>query len=109
MAAAPAPSALSRFINHPAGPRTIFFWAPLMKWALVIAGLADLKRPADKLSVSQSVSLAATGTIWSRYATVITPVNYSLMFVNIFVAGTGFYQLFRIWDWRRGQENKVAA
>jgi hypothetical protein len=25
--------------DHPAGPQTIFFWAPLMKWSLVIAGL----------------------------------------------------------------------
>lgn len=43
-----------KFINHPAGPKTIFFWAPLMKWGLVIAGLGDLKRPANQLSVSQS-------------------------------------------------------
>lgn len=43
-----------KFINHAAGPKTIFFWAPLMKWGLVIAGLGDLKRPANQLSVSQS-------------------------------------------------------
>jgi hypothetical protein len=28
---------------------------------LVIAGIADLKRPVDKLSVTQTVALAATG------------------------------------------------
>ena len=37
------------------GPKTVFFWAPLMKWCLVAAGLKDLNRPADKLSVSQNV------------------------------------------------------
>ena len=37
------------------GPKTVFFWAPFMKWCLVAAGLKDLSRPADKLSVSQNV------------------------------------------------------
>ncbi|ELU36947.1 hypothetical protein AG1IA_09023 [Rhizoctonia solani AG-1 IA] len=59
-------------------PKTVFFWAPLMKWCLVAAGLKDLSRPPDKLSVSQNVALAGTGFIWVRYSLVITPVNYSL-------------------------------
>ena len=46
--------------------RTIFFWAPLAKWGLVAAGLKDLGRPAEKLSTSQNVALAATGFIWVR-------------------------------------------
>ncbi|CAG8572873.1 18309_t:CDS:2, partial [Dentiscutata erythropus] len=79
------------------GPKTVFFWAPLMKWALVIAGLSDLKRPPEKLSVSQSIALTATGVIWSRYSTQIIPINYALMSVNVFVAGTGITQLVRIW------------
>lgn len=37
------------------GPKTVFFWAPLMKWCLVAAGVKDLSRPADKLSISQNV------------------------------------------------------
>ncbi|KAG0723131.1 Mitochondrial pyruvate carrier 2 [Chionoecetes opilio] len=53
--------------NHPAGPKTVFFWAPSFKWGLVIAGLGDLTRPAEKLSFSQSAALAATGTIWSSF------------------------------------------
>lgn len=39
--------------NHPAGPKTVFFWAPTIKWCLVAAGLADLARPANKLSAYQ--------------------------------------------------------
>lgn len=81
--------------KHPAGPQTVFFWAPLFKWGLVIAGIGDLSRPADKLSVPQSGALAATGIIWSRYSLVIIPKNYSLFSVNIFVAITGLYQLSR--------------
>jgi hypothetical protein len=73
----------------------------MMKWCLVIAGVKDLSRPADKLSLSQNlgelfrhstgtglaersalVALAATGFIWVRYSLVITPVNYSLAAVR---------------------------
>ena len=101
--------------KHPAGPQTIFFWAPLMKWvnlniilfnllffqqffnfqSLVIAGLGDLRRPASKLSATQSASLAATGFVWSRYSLVIIPKNWSLFLVNFFVGMTGLYQLMK--------------
>jgi hypothetical protein len=79
----------------------------MMKWALVAAGVSDLKRPAEKLSVSQNlgasflliiypwstrnllittrnyfIALAATGTIWVRYSLVIIPINYSLAAVS---------------------------
>ena len=91
-------------VHSSTGPKTVFFWAPLMKWCLVIAGLKDLSRPADKLSVSQNVgsylspmlgstlvidytlllvALAATGFIWVRYSLVITPINYSLAAVRL--------------------------
>ncbi|KAG8681470.1 Mitochondrial pyruvate carrier 2 [Ceratobasidium sp. 395] len=73
----------------------------MMKWCLVGAGLKDLSRPADKLSVSQNTALAATGFIWVRYSFVIIPVNYSLAAVNFFVGASGLTQLYRIWDYRR--------
>ncbi|CAO1629602.1 unnamed protein product [Parajaminaea phylloscopi] len=91
------------FMNHPAGPKTVFFWAPMMKWCLVAAGLKDLQRPAEKLSLSQNAALAATGMIWVRYSLIITPVNYSLAAVNFFVGSTGIMQLYRIWDYRKSQ------
>ena len=37
------------------------------------------------------------GTIWARYSLVIIPINYNLFAVNVFVAITGFSQLYRIW------------
>uniref|UniRef100_A0A8U8BL23 Mitochondrial pyruvate carrier n=1 Tax=Geospiza parvula TaxID=87175 RepID=A0A8U8BL23_GEOPR len=85
------------FYNHPAGPKTVFFWAPVMKWGLVGAGLADMARPAEKLSTAQSAVLMATGLIWSRYSLVIIPKNWSLFAVNFFVGSAGASQLFRIW------------
>jgi hypothetical protein len=92
------PNRAQSFLNHPAGPKTIFFWAPSFKWGLVIAGIADVARPAEKLSMLQSSALAATGTIWSRYSLVIIPKNYNLFAVNVFVAITGYFQLYRIWE-----------
>ncbi|XP_064472988.1 mitochondrial pyruvate carrier 2-like [Ornithodoros turicata] len=94
------PAKLRPLWEHPAGPKTIFFWAPAFKWALVIAGIGDLARPAEKLSASQSTALAATGVIWSRYSMVIIPKNYNLFSVNVFVGATGIYQLLRIY-WHR--------
>ena len=95
-AASAGASKFQAFMSHPAGPKTVFFWAPLMKWCLVAAGLKDLSRPADKLSVPQNVALAATGFIWVRYSLVITPINYSLAAVNFFVGASGLTQLGRI-------------
>ncbi|VDB95917.1 unnamed protein product [Peniophora sp. CBMAI 1063] len=97
-------SKFANFMNHPAGPKTVFFWAPVMKWCLVAAGLKDMGRPAEKLSVSQNVALAATGLIWVRYSFVITPVNYSLAAVNFFVGMSGLTQLGRIANYRYGKQ-----
>lgn len=96
-------SKMTGFMNHPAGPKTVFFWAPLMKWCLVGAGLKDLARPPEKLSVSQNVALTATGLIWVRYSFVIIPVNYSLAAVNFFVGLSGLTQLGRIANHRYNQ------
>lgn len=72
--------------------------------SLVIAGLGDLSRPANQLSVGQSASLFATGVIWSRYSLVIIPKNYSLFSVNVFVALTQVIQLYRAFNHAREQE-----
>ncbi|KCV72549.1 hypothetical protein H696_00140 [Fonticula alba] len=101
MSSAPAANAsfanrARAFINHPAGPLTIHFWAPAAKWVLVLAGIRDINRPAENLSMLQSAGLASTGFIWARYSTQITPINYSLMVVNLFVGFTGLYQVVRI-------------
>ncbi|KAI2809085.1 hypothetical protein RDWZM_003508 [Blomia tropicalis] len=83
--------------EHPAGPKTVFFWSPIVKWALVIAAMSDvIDRPVENISASQSASLAATGLIWSRYCVVIKPKNYALMSVNMLVAATNLTQLGRV-------------
>lgn len=93
-------NAFQGFWNHPAGPKTIHFWAPLFKWGLVIAGISDFSRPASQLSFAQSTSLSLTGFIWSRYSTQIIPVNWSLFTVNFFLGITGMVQTSRVLMYR---------
>lgn len=76
--------------------------------SLVIAGLGDLSRPANQLSVGQSASLFATGVIWSRYSLVIIPKNYSLFSVNVFVALTQIIQLARAYQYAQEQKKLEA-
>ncbi|KAK2447927.1 mitochondrial pyruvate carrier [Trifolium repens] len=90
-----AASKLQAFLNHPAGPKTIHFWAPTFKWGISIANIADFAKPPEKLSYPQQIAVTATGLIWSRYSTVITPKNWNLFSVNVAMAGTGIYQLSR--------------
>ncbi|XP_029967444.1 mitochondrial pyruvate carrier 2b [Salarias fasciatus] len=101
------PAKLRPLYNHPAGPKTVFFWAPMFKWGLVFAGLADMTRPAEKLSTSQSAVLTATGLIWSRYSLVIIPKNWNLFAVNFFLGAAGGNQLYRIWRYEQEQKAKA--
>eukprot|EP00227_Mantoniella_beaufortii_P020194 CAMPEP_0197576788 /NCGR_PEP_ID=MMETSP1326-20131121/1673_1 /TAXON_ID=1155430 /ORGANISM="Genus nov. species nov., Strain RCC2288" /LENGTH=111 /DNA_ID=CAMNT_0043139759 /DNA_START=453 /DNA_END=784 /DNA_ORIENTATION=- len=90
-----AAAAATAFWNHPAGPQTIFFWAPTMKWGITAANIKDFKRPPELVSLPQQCAVAATGIIWTKYSLDIVPKNYNLMSVNIVMAATGLYQLYR--------------
>ncbi len=68
-----------------------------------------MARPAEKLSKNQTISLLATGTIWSRYSMVITPKNYTLFTVNLFLAFVACIQLTRIFMYENELEKKKAA
>lgn len=103
------PTKLRPLWNHPAGPKTIFFWSPVFKWGLVVAGLSDLARPADTLSVPQCAALAATGIIWSRYSLVIIPKNWGLFSVNLFVGLLQSVQLGRAYLYQKEKSEKEAA
>ncbi|XP_063402628.1 mitochondrial pyruvate carrier 2-like isoform X2 [Mytilus trossulus] len=102
------PAKLAPFWNHPAGPKTIFFWAPSFKWGLVIAGIADIARPAEKLSPPQSTALAATGFIWARWSLIILPRIWPYFVCNIFVGCTGLFQMGRIFNHRRSLAAQAA-
>ncbi|KAF2116725.1 mitochondrial pyruvate carrier, partial [Lophiotrema nucula] len=86
----------ARFWNSSVGPKTVHFWAPIMKWSIVLAGAADLTRPASQLSLTQNAALACTGAIWTRWCFVIRPQNIFLATVNFFLFVVGATQVTRI-------------
>ncbi|OGM42104.1 UPF0041 domain protein [Aspergillus bombycis] len=109
-AAAEQQSTFQRIWNSPVGVKTVHFWAPVMKWALVIAGISDLSRPAEKLSLTQNGALTATGAIWTRWCLIIKPKNYLLAAVNFFLGCVGVVQVGRIYNYHRSlDESPVEA
>lgn len=86
---------IARMASHPAGPFYIHFWAPNFKWALSINNLMDYDRPTDKISLSMTSALTLTGLIFMRWSFVITPVNYSLFFVNAALSTSSGYLMAR--------------
>ncbi|KAL2007424.1 hypothetical protein VTN00DRAFT_8862 [Thermoascus crustaceus] len=94
-------STFQRLWNSPVGLKTVHFWAPIMKWALVIAGISDFGRPAEKLSLTQNAALMATGAIWTRWCLIIKPRNILLAAVNFFLGCVGVVQVTRIFLYRR--------
>ncbi|ETV76713.1 hypothetical protein H257_09188 [Aphanomyces astaci] len=100
---------LTNFLNHPAGPFTVHFWAPAFKWGITIANIADMNKNPDLLSMNQQYAVTLTGLIWSRYSLVVTPKNWNLFSVNVFMAGTGLTQLYRKYSWDHGGRDAAAA
>ena len=89
------PGFVKNIAGHPAGPLTIFFWAPTSKWLLSVNNLRDLNKPTDKMSLAQQTALTCTGIIWTRYGMVINPVNYNLALVNAVLGVSSGYHLYR--------------
>jgi hypothetical protein len=86
---------IQKIAAHPAGPFSSMFWAPTAKWSLSVSNIMDYDRPVEKVSLAQQSALTATGFVWTRWALVITPVNYNLCVVNGVLALTGSYHLIR--------------
>lgn len=79
------------------------------QWALVLAGVSDFARPAEKLSLTQNGALTATGFIWTRWCLIIKPKNILLAAVNFFLGVVGIIQVSRILIHRSSQNNKTVA
>ncbi|KAI1328638.1 UPF0041-domain-containing protein [Xylariaceae sp. FL0255] len=94
-----------RMWDSPIGFKTVHFWAPVMKWAIVIAGIGDFFRPAEKLSLTQNAALTATGLIWTRWCLIIKPKNYLLAAVNFFLGLVGVAQVTRITMYNASQKS----
>ncbi|KAK9475119.1 mitochondrial pyruvate carrier [Dipodascopsis tothii] len=96
-------SKFQQFMVSETGPKTIHFWAPVMKWALVFAGISDLQRPVESLSGTQQIALFATGAIWTRWCLIIKPKNYLLASVNFFLGSVAAVQLSRVYMYHTSQ------
>ncbi|EXV02132.1 UPF0041 family protein [Metarhizium robertsii] len=90
------------------GIKTVHFWAPVMKWALVLAGISDFARPAEKLSFTQNFALTCTGLIWTRWCLIIKPKNYLLAAVNFFLGLVGIVQVSRILMYESAKKKGLA-
>jgi len=93
--------------DSPVGIKTVHFWAPVMKWGIVLAGVSDFARPAQSLSLTQNAALTATGIIWTRWCLIIKPKNVFLATVNFFLGCVGLIQVTRILMWRNSPEGKA--
>jgi len=102
-------SFFKRMWDSPIGLKTVHFWAPVMKWAIVLAGVSDFYRPADKLSLTQNVALTATGAIWTRWCLIIKPRNVLLASVNFCLGIVGVIQVGRIVAYNYSEKGKAAA
>jgi hypothetical protein len=60
--------------------------------------------PCDGLA-----AVTATGVIWSRYSMVITPKNWNLFAVNVFMAGTGLVQFYRKFQYDHSDKVQALA
>ncbi|ROT37631.1 UPF0041-domain-containing protein [Sodiomyces alkalinus F11] len=98
-----------RMWDSPVGLKTVHFWAPIMKWCIVLAGISDFFRPAEKLSVTQNGALTATGLIWTRWCLIIKPRNILLAAVNFFMGMVGIVQLTRIFLHEQSKKGVVGA
>ncbi|KAF2155702.1 UPF0041-domain-containing protein [Myriangium duriaei CBS 260.36] len=102
-------SGFQKFWNSEVGPKTVHFWAPIMKWGVVLAGAADFARPAESLSISQNAALMATGAIWTRWCFVIKPRNLFLASVNFLLFCVGATQVSRAVLYQRSLEGKTVG
>ncbi|KAF5982234.1 FMP43 [Fusarium coicis] len=110
-----------RMMESEVGFKTVHFWAPVMKpdiiaitdlvrhlqWALVLAGISDFARPAEKLSFTQNLALTCTGIIWTRWCLIIKPKNYLLAAVNFFLGMVGLVQITRILSYESAKKKSL--
>ena len=86
---------VSTLAGAAAGPFTVHFWAPMSKWLISGASFIEFDRPIEKISIAQYSALTATGFFFTRYALLVTPINYMLCSVNIALFGSSAYHLGR--------------
>jgi lysozyme family protein len=67
----------------------------MSKWLISGASFLELNRPTDQISLAQYSALTLTGIFFSRYGMLVTPVNYTLVSVNVALFGSSAWHLGR--------------
>mmetsp|Transcript_11651 Transcript_11651/g.30799 ORF Transcript_11651/g.30799 Transcript_11651/m.30799 type:complete len:137 (-) Transcript_11651:35-445(-) len=88
-------SAIRAFINSPTGPKTTHFWGPIANWGFVVAGLIDMKKPAEMVSAPMTSALCIYSILFMRFAWMVQPRNYILLACHSTNEVVQLYQLQR--------------
>jgi len=91
--------ALRAFWNSPTGPKTTHFWGPVANWGFVVAGLADMKKPAENISPNMTGVMCVYSLLFMRFAWVVKPRNYLLLACHACNEAVQQYQFFRWYNW----------
>jgi mitochondrial pyruvate carrier 2 len=67
----------------------------MSKYLISGASFFEYDRPTDKVSLPQYTALTLTGFFFSRYALLVTPINYVLCSVNILLFVSSVWHLGR--------------
>ncbi|KAG0157237.1 hypothetical protein PDIDSM_4422 [Penicillium digitatum] len=97
-------NAFQRLWNSPVGVKTVHFWAPVMKWCLVVAGISDFALPREALT--QNAALMG----WCHLDSLVLyhqARNVLLAAVNFFLGCVGAVQVTRIFLWQRSQSDST--
>ena len=106
---AATPSAFQAWVNSPAGPRTTHFWGPVANWGLVLAGLMDLKKAPETISVNMTGVLCAYSLLFMRFAWMVSPRNYLLLSCHVCNETVQGYHLVRALRHQWGQDAAAPA
>ncbi|XP_022933393.1 mitochondrial pyruvate carrier 1-like [Cucurbita moschata] len=96
--------AFRAFLNSPVGPKTTHFWGPAANFGFVVAGLADVKKPADKISGKMTAVLCVYSLSGMRFGYMVRPRNYLLMGCH---AANETVQLYLLSRWAMGTRKSV--
>jgi len=92
--------------NSPTGPKTTHFWGPVANWGFVLAGLADLKKPAKDMSPNMTGAMCVYSCLFMRFAWMVQPRNYLLLACHACNESVQLYHMQRIIRYQQSQKDK---
>ena len=97
------------WVNASNGPKTTHFWGPVANWGLVLAGLLDMKKPAEAISLNMTGVLCAYSALFMRFAWMVVPRNYILLSCHVCNISVQGYQLSRALEYKWSVERAGAG